>query len=90
MDTISNLDDKHEKRDHPKTVRITLDGRTLTFDNETQTAAAVLLLGGLDPTGYDLAEVHHHQEPHVYADDAVLQLKNGREFVSIRQSAPVG
>jgi hypothetical protein len=90
MNDTAALDDMREEHDRPKVVRITLDGRKLTVDEETPTAAAILRLGGLDPAGYDLAEIHHGHDPHVYADDAVLQLKNGEAFVSIRQSAPVG
>lgn len=90
MTETAARDEKHEKHDHPEMVRITLDGRKLTVHEETQTAAEILRLGGLDPAGYDLAQVHHGRDPQTFSDEAVLELKNGDAFVSIRQSAPVG
>jgi len=89
MNDTTNYGDKHEQPHHPKAVRVTLDGRDLTFKNRSQSASAILVRGGLDPVGYDLAEIHHGHDPHVYADSDVVHLKDGQAFVSIRQSAEV-
>lgn len=90
MTDTAAQDEKRQMPKHPEVVRITLDGRKLTLDDETQTAAAILRLGGLDPAGYDLAQVHHGRDPQTFGDNEVLELENGDAFVSIRQSAQVG
>lgn len=73
-----------------RSIRFLLDGRELTTDDSKQPAAALLRLGGLDPAGYDLAEIRHGQaQPKRYTDDEQVHVKNGDEFVSIRQRAEV-
>ena len=71
-------------------VLFTLDGRPLVTAEKKMAAAAVLRLGGLDPAGYDLAEVRHgHAEPKRYADEEQVTVSSGDAFVSIRQKAEV-
>jgi len=73
-----------------KEIRFKLDGRELPTDDSKQLAAALLRLGGLDPGGYDLAEIRHGQtQPKRYTDDEQVHVKDGDEFVSIRQRAEV-
>lgn len=72
----------------PETVVITLDGRQLTFADKHTTPADVLRAGGLDPDLYDLVKVKKNSTDKL-ADDAPLTLKDGDEFISQRQSAPV-
>lgn len=71
-------------------VRFTLDGRPLVTAEKKMAAAAVLRLGGLDPAGYDLAQVRHgHADPKRYADEEQVTVSSGDAFVSIRQKAEV-
>lgn len=74
----------------PKTVKFTIDGRPFSTTDSKQLAAAVLGLAGLDPAGYDLAEVRPgHAEPKRYDDNETVHIKDGDKFVTIRQSAEV-
>lgn len=71
-------------------IRFTVDGRPVTSSEKDVTAADVLRLAGLDPTGYDLAEVRRGQaDPKPYRDDQRVTVKDGDTFVSIRQRADV-
>lgn len=71
-------------------IQFTLDGRTLVTTEKKLTAAELLRLGGLDPAGYDLAEVRRGQaEPKRFGDDEEVHIKVGDAFVSIRQRAEV-
>lgn len=74
----------------PKSVDFTIDGRPFSTTDSKQLASALLLLAGLDPDGYDLAEIRPgHAEPKRFADDHPVHIKDGDKFVTIRQSAPV-
>lgn len=78
------------EKDRPKAVRFTIDGRPFTMTDDTQTAAALLRLAGLDPASYDLAEVRHgHGEPKRYDDTEIVHIKKDDAFVTIRQTAEV-
>ena len=71
-------------------IRFTLDGRPHVVSEKKLLAAAVLRLGGLDPAGYDLAEVRHgHAKVKRFTDDQLVEVKSGDAFVSIRQKAEV-
>ena len=71
-------------------IQFALDGRPLVTTEKRLSAAAVLRLGGLDPAGYDLAEVRPgHAEVKRFTDDQTLEVKSGDAYVSIRQNAPV-
>lgn len=71
-------------------VQFTVDGRTVTSPEKEITAAAVLRLAGLDPAGYNLAEVRGgHADPKRFRDDEQVHVKDGDAFVSIRQRAEV-
>jgi Multiubiquitin len=75
---------------HQHAVPITIDGRR--FEVETGrhlTAADLLRLAGLDPAGYELAEVLGHGELRKYRDDEVVDIRPDEKFVSVRQVAPV-
>ncbi len=74
---------------HPETITVTVDGRSLSSPRHT-TAAALLRLAGLDPNGYDLALVRPgHAQPKRFDDDEPVELHEGDLFVSVRQTAPV-
>lgn len=73
-----------------RSVKFTIDGRPFVADDAKQKASALLRLAGLDPTGYDLAEIRPgHAEPKRFADDEVVHIHDGDKFVTIRQSAEV-
>ncbi len=74
----------------PKTVKFTIDGRPYVSNDDAQPAAALLRLAGLDPSGYDLAEVRPGQaKPKRFEDDVIVHIKDGAKFISIRQRAEV-
>jgi hypothetical protein len=73
-----------------KTVPITIDGREFEVElGRHQTAADLLELAGLNPAGYELAEVLGHGEVRTFQVDQVVDIKAHEKFVSIRQTAPV-
>lgn len=80
--------DGQEKK-QPKIVRFTIDGRPYTTQDDRQPAADLLRLAGLDPAGYNLAELKSGGKPHEYADTDDVHIKDGAKFVSVRQSAQV-
>ena len=74
----------------PRTISFTIDGRPYVTADDEQTARELLLLAGLDPSGYDLAEIHGNSpKPKRFADDDVVHIKEGSKFISIRQRAEV-
>ncbi|MEV7038362.1 multiubiquitin domain-containing protein [Amycolatopsis sp. NPDC051061] len=78
-----------EDRPHRK-IRISIDGRPFEVEqNQPVTAAELLRLAGLDPNGYDLAEVHGHGNLEKFEDSKVVAVHPNEKFVSIRQVAPV-
>lgn len=71
-------------------VPITIDGRRYVVEQGSHlTAADLLKLAGLDPSGYELAEVIGHGEVRTFQNDEVVDVRPGEEFVSVRQVAPV-
>ena len=75
---------------HHRTVQITIDGRPFEVEpGRHETAGDLLRLAGLDPSGYDLAEVLGHGEVRKFADDERVDVHPHEKFVSIRQTAPV-
>lgn len=77
-------------RKHKDSATFTVDGRPFTTDVVKQQAEAILRLAGLDPAGYDLAEVRPGgAQPKKYADADEVHIKDGDAFVTIRQSAEV-
>jgi hypothetical protein len=74
----------------PKLVKFTIDGRAFTTDDRHQTAAALLEMAGLDPSGYDLGELRPgNPEPKRHKDDQPVNIQEGDRFVSIRERAEV-
>jgi hypothetical protein len=71
-------------------IGFTIDGRPFTVNQPNQTAAALLELAGLNPSGYDLGELHGNDpQPKRYADDQSVHVQRGDRFVSIRERAAV-
>lgn len=71
-------------------IDFTIDGRPFTIKDPEQTAAALLELAGLDPSGYDLGELHgSNPRPRRYTDNQRVRVQKGDRFVSIRERATV-
>lgn len=71
-------------------ISFTIDGKGFTLEEVLQTAAALLRLAGLDPVGYELAEIRGGgADPKRYKDDQRVHVKSGDKFVSIRERAEV-
>jgi hypothetical protein len=82
------MSDHVQERHHD--VSITIDGRQFEVEQgRHETAANLLRLAGLDPRGYDLAEVLGHGDVRTFRDDQVVDVRQDEKFVSIRQTAPV-
>lgn len=74
----------------PKAVKFTIDGRPYVTSDNKQTASELLRLAGLDPSGYDLAELRQGEaKPKRFDDDDTVHIKDGARFISIRQRADV-
>lgn len=87
-----NPKDASEAQDHKpdRAITFTIDGRSFTVKDPSQTAASLLHLAGLDPCGYDLGELHgNNPVPERYKDDRKIKVKNRDRFVSIRERAAV-
>ena len=69
-------------------ISLTIDGRAFTVNTKQQSAAALLVMAGLDPAGYDLADPRPG-ELKKYRDDQQVVVKDGDAFVTVRQSATV-
>ena len=63
-------------------VRFTIDGEPFTSYDEDQTAAALLRLAGVDPMGYDLARIGDTKP---YADNDIVTIRTGDEFVTVKR-----
>jgi hypothetical protein len=75
---------------HHHAVPITIDGRPYEVEQgRHETAGDLLRLAGLDPNGYDLAEVLGHGDVRTFEDDQLVDVRPHEKFVSIRQTAPV-
>ncbi|MGH3244745.1 MAG: multiubiquitin domain-containing protein [Trebonia sp.] len=75
---------------HQHTVPITIDGRRFEMEQGRHlTAGDLLRLAGLDPAGYELAEVLGHGEVRDFRNDEVVDVRPDEKFVSVRQVAPV-
>ena len=72
------------------TVPITIDGRQFEAEpGRHDTAGDLLRLAGLDPSGYDLAEILGPGEVRTFGADQLVAVEAHEKFVSIRQTAPV-
>jgi hypothetical protein len=73
-----------------KPVPFTIDGRPFETTERQQTAAALLVLAGLDPALFDLGELEGHRpQPVRFADDEIIEIHPDARFVSIRERADV-
>lgn len=79
------MNEKHEaKSGGQPPVSFTIDGVEFTTHDRRQTAAALLVLAGLDPADHDLARVlGQGQVERRFADEDEIQLTPGARFISI-------
>ena len=75
--------------DERRPIVFTIDGTRYESTVRRQRAADLLRLAGLDPAACDLREVEGEGRGHKYQDDDIVTLRDGAQFVSVRQSAPV-
>ena len=78
-----------EHQESRKKITFTIDGVAYTSRDDDQEAAAMLRLAGLDASEYDLAKVKRNGEYKTYKDTHVVDIDDGDEFVTVRQTAPV-
>jgi hypothetical protein len=75
---------------HEHEIPFTIDGRPFEVEAGKQvTAGDLLRLAGLDPNGYDLAEVLGHGQLREFTGDQLVEVRPHEKFVSVRQTAPV-
>ncbi|MEV4689066.1 hypothetical protein [Microbacterium sp. LWH3-1.2] len=72
-----------------KKIRFTIDGERHTSHDDDQTAAALLRLAGVDPAGYDLARILPTGGTESFADEQVVKIENGDQFVTAKQVGDV-
>jgi hypothetical protein len=70
-------------------VLFSVDGQPFTSWDDDQTAAALLRLAGVDPTGYDLARVNGVNGPETFAGDQLVNINDGDDFVTAKRTGPV-
>ncbi|MFL0181934.1 MULTISPECIES: multiubiquitin domain-containing protein [unclassified Mycobacterium] len=80
---IVDLHDGNEFHTRRK-VHFTIDGEPHTSWDDDQTAAALLRLAGLDPAKYDLARVNGAGGRERFADEQLITVRDGDEFVSTK------
>lgn len=87
--SIHNTD--QEKRGgaiRPK-IRITIDGEQFTTRDDDQEASSLLRLAGRDPKVYNLGRLVPGGEPKEIKDGKVIDLKDGDDFISIKQRVKI-
>jgi hypothetical protein len=66
-------------------VRFTIDGEPFVTYDDDQTAADLLRLAGVDPSGYDLARIRPVGGSHTVPDGELLTITDGDAFVTVKQ-----
>lgn len=80
---IVNL--KHDERFVSRQkIRFTIDGEPHKSYDDDQTAAALLRLAGVNPTGYDLARILAAGGTETFRDEQIVIIENGDEFVTAK------
>jgi hypothetical protein len=81
-------DNEHFRTRHQ--VRFTIDGQSEKSWDDTQTATSLLELAGVDPTRYDLARVNAAGDgPEMFSGEALVDIHDGDEFVTVKRAGPV-
>lgn len=68
---------------------ITIDSKAYTVRDDDWEARALLLLAGLDPAEYDLAQIKRNGTLKRFKDRQIVKVENGDEFESVKQEGPV-
>ena len=68
---------------------ITIDSVPYTVRDDDWEARALLLLAGLDPAEYDLAQIKRNGTLKRFKDRQIVRVENGDEFESVKQEGPV-
>lgn len=68
---------------------ITIDSTPYTVRDDDWEARALLLLAGLDPAEYDLAQIKRNGTLKRFKDRQIVKVENGDEFESVKQEGPV-
>lgn len=75
------------KKDRKMT--ITIDSKKYTVRDDDWEARALLLLAGLDPAEYDLAQIKRNGTLKRFKDRQIVKVEDGDEFESVKQDGPV-
>jgi hypothetical protein len=70
-------------------VAFTIDGRPFELEDRKQVVADLLKLAGLDPAGYNLSQVGPNNKLKPLRDEQRITIKDGDEFVAVRDEASV-
>lgn len=70
-------------------ITITIDSKPYVVRDDDWEARALLLLAGLDPSEYDLAQIKKNGTIKRFKDGKVVKVENGDEFESVKQDGPV-
>lgn len=65
-------------------VHFTIDGEPHCSYDDDQTATALLLLAGVEPSAYDLARILPAGGTELFRDEQIVTIKNGDEFVTAK------
>lgn len=68
---------------------ITIDSKPYVVHDDKWEARALLLLAGLDPVEYDLAQIKKNGTLKRFKDGQIVHLEDGDEFESVKQDGPV-
>jgi len=83
QDTAITADKKHPA------IHITIDSKPLVVHDDDWEARGLLMLAGLDPAEYDLAQIKRNGTLKRFKDTHVVKVDEGDEFESIKQDGPV-
>ncbi len=70
-------------------INFTIDGRPFSVFDPRQAPGDLLQLADLDPCRFDLARRRKRGKPQRFEDADRVKIREGDQFVSIRQSATV-
>ncbi|MEV8274328.1 hypothetical protein [Microbacterium sp. NPDC077184] len=87
MTTQPSLADASNKK-NPK-MTITIDSKRYQVRDDDWEARALLLLAGLDPAEYDLAQIKRNGTLKRFKDRQIVKVEDGDEFESVKQDGPV-
>lgn len=72
-----------------RNMTITIDSKQYEVQDDDWEARALLLLAGLDPVEYDLAQIKPNGTLKRFKDRQIVKVEDGDEFESVKQDGPV-